>query len=104
MASRCCMFAAHVHVVPQVIVPSICWLMDRCMAPEPCHDCGAQVYKTGRTPADLDRWLERNSDARVWSAHVYTNSCSGAELRIPIEPLVRWCDSERDSGEEAAGR
>jgi len=47
------------------------------------------VYKTGRTPAHLDRWLARNSEAPVWSAHVYTNSCSGAELRIPIEPLVR---------------
>ena len=47
------------------------------------------MYKTGRTPAHLDRWLDRNAGAPVWSAHVYTNSCSGAELRIPIEPLVR---------------
>ena len=49
----------------------------------------SQVYKTGRTPAHLDRWLARNAEAPVWSAHIYTNSCSGAELRIPIEPLVR---------------
>lgn len=56
---------------------------------------------------DVPRWLAAHAREALWSAFVYRHSCSGAVLRIPVEPLlglmrhplaVRACLKPRGAG------